>query len=434
MNSRITTIEVVVERTHKQTPKTMQRHFALLACAIGIASLAHAQGCLPQGIVLGMQWQVDAFPTNYPGCTQIQGSVTIGPSTDAFGGGITDLSPLSQITTIDGGMLINFTLGLQNLTGLDNLTSVGGDLKIRDTYVLTDLTGLSNLTTVGGMLEIYRNYDLPSLNGLGSVVSTGGDLRIAICTELTDLQGLESLVTVGGILSVDDNPVLVSMNGLSPSTVGGGLWVRDNPLLTDLSAASGLTSLGTYLSLQNNASLSSLEDLSGITSLSTYLRVEDSPLLTDLSPLAGIDPGSITQLLLQNLPGVSDCALANICAYLALPTASATIANNAAGCASVAEVEAACLTTSIHDFSSFTGQPITVFPNPSSGLFQLQAAVQGPVQLKVYDLTGRIIHSERTSASAGWTHTLDLGHLLPGGYILRMQSDQGMATTRLIIE
>lgn len=410
----------------------MKRHFALLACTVGIASLAHAQGCLPQGIVLGQQWQVDAFPTNNPGCTQIQGSVTIGPSTDPFGGGITDLSPLSQITAIDGDVVINFTLGLQNLTGLDNLTSVGGDLEIRDTYVLTDLTGLSNLTTVGGMLEIYRNYDLPSLNGLGSLTTVGGGLRIAICPELTDLQGLEGVVDIGENLSIDDNDILVSMNGLAPSTVGGGFWVRDNPLLTDLRAANGLTSIGTYLSLQNNASLSSLEDLSGITSLSTYLRVESSPLLTDLSPLAGIDPTSITLLLLQNLPGVTDCALANICAYLALPTASPTIANNGAGCASVAEVEAACSTTSILDERAFSGERIRVFPNPSSGRFQLQADVNGPIELKVYDLTGRTVHSESSSASVGWIHTLDLGHLLPGGYTLELIGSNGRSTTRFI--
>lgn len=410
----------------------MKRHFALLACTIGIASLAHAQGCLPQGIVLGQQWQVDAFPTNNPGCTQIQGPVTIGPSTDPFGGGITDLSPLSQITTIDGDVVINFTLGLQNLTGLENLTSVGGDLEIRDTYVLTDLTGLSNLTTVGGKLEIYRNYDLPSLTGLGSLTTIGGGLRIAICPELTDLQGLEGVVDIGENLSLDDNDILVSMNGLSPSTVGGGLWVRDNPLLTDLSAATGLTSIGTYLSLQNNASLSSLNDLSGITSLSTYLRVEGSPLLTDLSPLAGIDPASITLLLLQDLPGVSDCALANICAYLALPTASPTIANNGVGCASVAEVEAACLITSIVDQAAFAGHPIRIFPNPSSGRVQLEADVHGAIELKVYDLTGRTVHSESIDASSGSTHTLELGHLPTGAYTLELLGTDGRSTARFI--
>lgn len=410
----------------------MKRHFALLACTIGITSLAHAQGCLPEGLELHSQWEVDAFPTNHPGCTQIEGFLQIGPSNDPVGGGITDLSPLSQITTVDGNMLIDFTLGLQNLTGLDNLTSVGGDLEIQNTYVLTDLTGLSNLTTVGGMLEIYRNYDLPSLNGLGSVASTGGDLRIAVCEGLTDLQGLEGLVTVGGNLSLDDNPALVSMNGLAPSTVGGGLWVRDNPLLADLSAASGLTSIGTYLSLQNNASLSSLEDLSGITSLGTYLRVEGSPLLTDLFPLANIDPGSITLLLLQNLPGVSDCALANICAYLALPTASPTIANNGAGCASVAEVEAACLTTSILDQDAFSNHNIQVFPNPSSGRFQLQADANGPIELKVYDLTGRTVHSESTTASAAGTHSFELGHLPAGAYTLELIGTDGRSTARFI--
>ncbi len=432
----------------------MRRHFALLACTIGIASLAHAQNCLPQGITFHFQYEVNAFPNNYPGCTNVQGLLQIGLSQDGSSDGIFDLSPLSQLTSVGGKLFIYYTYGLQNLTGLHNLTTVGGDLRIDNAYGLTDISALGNVTSIGGTLELRQNYGLSSLSGLGSVASIGGDLlvsgngltsldglgpvtatggKLSISeSAITDLQGLEGFVDIGGALSLDGNSSLVSMDGLAPSSVGAAFWIRNNPMLTDLSAATGLTMIGAALNIQNNSSLSSLEELSGITALGGFLRVQDMPLLTDLSPLAGIDPESITQLRLQGLPGVSDCAIASICGFLTRPDNAAAILDNAAGCASVTEVEAACLTTSILDHGSFTGQAVRIFPNPSSGVFHLQAAVQGSIQLNVYDLAGRTVHSESTSASAGCTHTLELEHLLPGAYTLELVDTEGRSNARLI--
>lgn len=413
---------------------TMHRIITLLLAGVGSLSIAHAQNCLPQGITFNLQSEVNAFPINHPGCTQIDGFLKIGPSNDGFAGGITDLSPLSQITSVGGYLLVEFTLGLETLDGLDNLTSVGGYVKLNSNDNLADITALSNLTTVGGLLEVRLNPALSTLEGLGSVSSTGGNVVVHLNDGLTDLQGLEGLVDVGGAVSVEGNPALQSMNGLAPQSVGAAFWVKGNPQLTDLSAASGLTSIGGALNLQDNAALASLEDLAGITALGGYLRVQDCPLLTDLSPLQNIDPTTITQLLLQDLPGVSDCALANICAYLALQDAQPTIANNASGCASVAEVEAACATTSIADPTVASAMALQLFPNPSAGIVQVQADVAGSVQLRVMDLAGRTVHEERSTAGTGWRHTLHLGHLRPGGYLLQVQSEQGIATARLIIE
>jgi hypothetical protein len=418
----------VLERT------TMERTLLIIAGLLGVVSIAHAQSCLPQGITFNLQSEVNAFPNNHPGCTQIQGFLKIGPSNDASAGGISDLTPLSQITSVGGYLLVEVALGLEELTGLENLTSVGGYAKFNMNDNLSDLSALSNLTTVGGYLEVRLNGSLPSLEGLGSVTSTGGNLVVHLNSGLTDLQGLEGLVDIGGGVSVENNSSLASMNGLASGAVGAAFWVKGNPLLADLSAASGLTSIGGLLNIQDNASLASLEGLSGITALGGYLRVQNCPLITDLSPLANIDPTTINQLLFEDLPGVSDCALENVCAYLALPSAQPTIANNASGCASVAEVEAACASTSIAEATTASGMALQVFPNPSNGHVQLQASVQGAVDLRVYDPAGRAVHSERTSTGAGWTHTLYLAHLLPGAYLLHMRSDQGIATARLIIE
>lgn len=433
---------------------TMKRHLTLLACTIGIASLAHAQNCPTQDLEFHFQWDVDGFAANYPGCTELPGSLQIGFSNDADQDGIFDLSALSQLTSVGGDLVVEYTYGLESLNGLNNLTSVGGDLRIDHGYVLTDISALGNVTSIGGTLELRQNGDLTSLSGLGSLAFIGGDLlldynaitslqglgsltttggKVSISESLiTDLQGLEGLVDIGGHLAVDASNSLVSMNGLAPSSIGGGLWLRNNALLSDISAATGITGLGSYLNIQNNPLLSSLEELSDITELAGYLRVQGSPLLTDLSPLAGIDPESIADLVLRDLPGVSDCAIASVCAFLTRPDNGATITNNAAGCASVVEVEASCSPTSILGHDTFSSQPVRIFPNPSEGLFQLQADVLGAVQLNVYDLAGRSVHSESTSASAGGTLSLELDHLLPGGYTLELIGPNGRSTARFI--
>jgi S-formylglutathione hydrolase FrmB len=52
--------------------------------------------CLPQGITFTNQAQIDNFQTNYPGCTEIEGDVTIA------GDDITNLNGLSVLTSIGG--------------------------------------------------------------------------------------------------------------------------------------------------------------------------------------------------------------------------------------------------------------------------------------------------------------------------------------------
>jgi hypothetical protein len=62
---------------------------------------AYPQPCLPQGITFTAQEQIDNFQTYYPGCTEIEGSVHIGVTsqTSTY---ITNLNGLSKITSIGG--------------------------------------------------------------------------------------------------------------------------------------------------------------------------------------------------------------------------------------------------------------------------------------------------------------------------------------------
>ena len=98
----------------------------------------------PNGdLTLSSQEAIDAFGTMYPNCTQIQGNLQIGSMESQSG--ITDLSPLSNIQSIQGGLVIIRT-SLTDLNGLSNLTAVNGVmLAIYENNLLEDISGLSNV-------------------------------------------------------------------------------------------------------------------------------------------------------------------------------------------------------------------------------------------------------------------------------------------------
>ena len=100
-----------------------------------------SQGCLPNGITFTTQ-----FSINYPNCNEIEGSIII------TGSNITNLSWLSSIQKIGGGLSINNTDSLINLIGL-NLTDTIGYLYINNNTSLQNFNGLELLKYTNG---IYR--------------------------------------------------------------------------------------------------------------------------------------------------------------------------------------------------------------------------------------------------------------------------------------
>src|SRR5690606_37000947 len=250
--------------------------------------------CPPGDVILNSQTEVDDFATNYPNCTEISGSLKIN------GNDITDLSPLSNLTSVGGYLQINDNSNLTNLDGLSNLTSVGGNLFISANSSLTNLDGLSNLTSVGVHLYINSNSNLTSLDGLSNLTSVGGHLTINNNSSLTNLDGLNNLTSVGGHLTINSNSSLTNLDGLS-----------------------NLTSVGGYLYIQSNSSL------------------------TDISGLQNIDPASILEaygvgLYIVDNTSLSVCNLENFCTYLA-GSGARDISGNAGDCISEAAVTAACI-------------------------------------------------------------------------------------------
>ncbi len=136
--------------------------------------------CMPYGNYYFInQADIDSFQTNYPGCSEINGSVKI------------------------SGM------DIINLNGISEITSIGASLEIWDNFVLTSLTGLESLASIGENLWIDENFDLTSLSGLENLTSIGGNISIEFNDDLTSLSGLDS-IDAGSIsnLSIHGNGLL----------------------------------------------------------------------------------------------------------------------------------------------------------------------------------------------------------------------------------
>lgn len=77
-----------------------------------------SQSCTPyQQGMLTRQGQVDSFKINYPGCTVIEGSMTLTRNVE-------NLDSLHLITKVKGNLFMNYSK-LVNLNGLTSLDSTG---------------------------------------------------------------------------------------------------------------------------------------------------------------------------------------------------------------------------------------------------------------------------------------------------------------------
>src|SRR6187549_3942381 len=130
--------------------------FMIIMCH---AMNSYAQSCFDY-ITLSTQSEVDNFPSNYPGCTNWTGSITIS------GSDITDLTPLNELVSAFNLEIINNPL-LQDLEGLNNLVNIT-TLIISSNPTITNCNGLNGLNWAES-IEINDCISLTDLNGLSSL-------------------------------------------------------------------------------------------------------------------------------------------------------------------------------------------------------------------------------------------------------------------------
>ncbi len=216
-----------------------------LFLSIGYFGSLAAQ-CYPAGVTFSSQADVNAFHSNNPTCTTIEGDLIIS------GDDITNLDSLKYITNFAGALKIEENPNLANLNGLDNVVSIAGDLKIKINNNLVDIEALSNLVSVGYNIEVILN------------------------PKLINLTGLDQIQTIESTLIIGDNLLLTSLAGLQNiKSVKRSAWIGLNPQLSDISALSQLASIGDSLQLKNLPSLNSIQSLSNLTTVGGKITLRD---------------------------------------------------------------------------------------------------------------------------------------------------------------
>jgi UDP-3-O-[3-hydroxymyristoyl] glucosamine N-acyltransferase len=436
-------------------------------CGITFSCLPHGDYCFYS------QSDIDNFQTLYPGCTQLQGNVIIAGSdiTNLYGLSVvtsieeslaingyalTNLNGLNNLASIGGSLSIGGCFLLPNLIGLDNLTSIGNVISIRQSY-LTNLVGLGNVTSIGGLhiemnyfitnlvgldnlssipgdVHIEENYSLTSLAGLENVTSIGDGLYIEMNDALLNLTGLANLTSIGGTLRVYNDNTLNNLSGLENLTyIGGDVWIEFNDSILSLQGVDNLNEIDGSLYLGGNYRLNSLTGIEHLTSIGGRLSIGQNIFLTSLAGLENIDSESISEIYIAANYSLSSCEVQSICDYLASPNSVVEINNNAPGCNSPKEVEAACH-VGLENY--FEKGIFNIYPNPFTAQFSFEFYLQHPcmVNLVVHNSLGKVVATLADGVLASGTHQVfwNAGNLPAGIYYCRLQAGDRMVSNKVI--
>ncbi len=297
--------------------------------------------CPTGNVTVTNQAEVDALAS----CTSISGFLNINANNAAL-----DLTPLNNLTTINGALIIQ---GLTNnqLNIFPNLTTVTGSIQIR-LNTFTEFTGFNSLTTASNGLQVLQNTNLTSFSGFNSLSAiNGSNLGILLNnnlatinafsnllyvhgllirnSQLTNLSFLSSLTDNGGQLSIENNSVLTSANFTNPvvhcfcTGISGGDYVRisSNPLLTSVG---NVTLSGSVLGdptieffqINNNPLLSSvgMSFFGSATSSSVvgFLNISNNSALLNLNFLNNINVTSCGTLNISVMPVSSLASLSSL--------------------------------------------------------------------------------------------------------------------------
>ncbi|MBK7174787.1 MAG: T9SS type A sorting domain-containing protein [Bacteroidales bacterium] len=417
----------------------------------GLAS-GISQSCLPEGISFSTQAQIDGFHIDYPGCTQIEGDVTIS------GSDIENLDGLNVLISVNGNLKIKSNIILSELSGLQNLEYLGGDLRIEQNNVLENLQGLNNLVNINGDLIIgdielgpypysTGNPLLTSLTGLNNLASIEGSLKLCGNYSLTSLSGLENLtyisenLQVGGIEFVYGftfgNPLLLNLQGLTRlSAIGGGLFIAGNSNLANLSGLDSLTSVSQNCWFDWNESLATLQGINQLGSIGGSLFIRWNNALKNISSLENIATHSIQDLEIRYNDSLAECNIKSICEYLASPGAVVTIDYNANGCNSPDEVEEACESMGLKPLLYNWHLAVGFFPNPfcNSITMEYELVKCARTHLIVYDFLGKEMATLVNGLQPKGQHLLqwDATNLPEGIYFYHLQVEDQILTGKLV--
>lgn len=279
----------------------MHRIFIALLVIPCMIITGYAQSCLPDGLYITRQSEIDSFVFHYPGCVVIEGDLQFqGEDVNNFLG----LSHLREIR----GMLRLYDTKAHTLEGFEGLERLGS-LVLDPAYFLENVNALAQIDSLD-VLDIYYNPALADFSGLGQLTYTRQvRFRNIGLTDLTffhpglsfqslELEGLQSLQNVNGFpispVSDQENQViqfryldsLSHIEGMLGLKLVHHLSIHDCPMLQSLDGLDSLTKVSD-LSVYNNARMANVMGLQNLHDI-IDLYLGDNPQLTHIQGLEGI--------------------------------------------------------------------------------------------------------------------------------------------------
>ena len=96
------------------------------------------------------------------------------------------------------------------------------------------------------------------------------------------------------------------------------------------------------------------------------------------------------------------------------------------------------ISTDIPSLTSSTDRYLNIYPNPSNGIFNIEfnINISGDVNIKVIDITGRIIYSDNKKVLKGKNiSSIDLNNKYsPGIYLVSLRTDDMDISKQLILK
>jgi len=254
-----------------------------------------------------------------------------------------------------------------NFEGLNNLNSISNHFNIDACASLFDLKGLDNLEVVENSLTIQSNQSLQSLEGLGSL-NRVNDLFIENNSSLINLIGLTQLKVVEDRFDIEGNLNIENCIGLeSIDSIGTELntFGSDNRIL-----------------ICSNPSLSSLDGLENLKFIGENLYVFDNETLKEITGIQNTNISNLSLVAMKRNPQLDFCSINNICTFLETNSQNAQFEDNGTKCNSISAINEECETSS-------TSNPqlthFTIYPNPSSSEFHLNANSYEIKKIEVYN-------------------------------------------------
>ncbi len=92
--------------------------------------------------------------------------------------------------------------------------------------------------------------------------------------------------------------------------------------------------------------------------------------------------------------------------------------------------------TGINDFSAVLNAGLSVYPNPSNGVFELRLNAGGRVNgdVSVVDVTGRVVYNQRIDVMGLYNTTINLSQFAKGLYTVQVRTANGRAAKSISVE